>query len=152
MKKFVSVLMVLCVILSLTAVAGATPVAKEQIKVGYIMIGDENEGYTQSHVDAIKSAAAAIGLSDDQVIIKWNTSEGEVCYEAAADLADSGCNIIFSNSYGHESYMIQAAKEYPEVQLAPPPATRPPLPALPTYTTISPPSTRAVIWLVWWPA
>ena len=119
MKKLVSVLMVLCMVLSLTAVASAAPVAKEQIKVGYIMVGDENEGYTQSHADAMKVAATALGLTDDQVIIKWNIGEGEACYEAAADLADSGCNIIFSNSYGHESYMIQAAKEYPEVQFCP---------------------------------
>ena len=47
----------------------------------------------------------ALGLSDDQVIIKWNIPEDETCYDAAVDLADQGCNIIFANSFGHESYI-----------------------------------------------
>ena len=34
----------------------------------------------------------------------------------AAELADDGCNIIFADSFGHEDYMIQAAKEFPNVQ------------------------------------
>ncbi len=35
---------------------------------------------------------------------------------AAVDLVDEGCNIIFADSFGHEPYMIEAAKENPEVQ------------------------------------
>ena len=40
----------------------------------------------------------------------------EGCYDAAADLADQGCQIIFANSFGHETYILEAAGEYPEVQ------------------------------------
>ena len=58
----------------------------------------------------------ALGLSDDQIIIKWNIPEDETCKDAAMDLADQGCQIVFANSFGHESYIIEAAKEYPEVQ------------------------------------
>ncbi len=32
------------------------------------------------------------------------------------ELADAGCNVIFADSFGHEDFMIQAAKEFPEVQ------------------------------------
>ena len=42
--------------------------------------------------------------------------EGQECYNAAAELADAGCNIIFADSFGHEDYIIQAAKEFPDVQ------------------------------------
>ena len=50
------------------------------------------------------------------LIIKTNIPEGEECYEAAMDLVDHGCDIIFADSFGHESYMIAAAQECPEVE------------------------------------
>ncbi len=86
------------------------------IKVGVIYIGDENEGYTAAHMAGIDTMKEALGLSDDQVIEKTTIGEDESCYDAAVDLADQGCNIIFANSFGHESYMMQAAAEYPDVQ------------------------------------
>ena len=63
----------------------------------------------------MKDAAAALGLSDDQVIIKRNIPESNDCYEAALDLADEGCQIVFADSFGHETFMLQAAKDKPEV-------------------------------------
>ena len=91
-------------------------VAKEDLKVGFIYIGDENEGYTAAHYKGAMEMKEALGLSDDQIIIKWNVPEDETCKDAAMDLADQGCNIIFANSFGHESYILEAAKEYPDVQ------------------------------------
>ncbi len=91
-------------------------IAKEDLKVGFIYIGDENEGYTAAHYKGAMEMKEALGLSDDQIIIKWNVPEDETCKDAAMDLADQGCNIIFANSFGHESYMLEAAKEYPDVQ------------------------------------
>ena len=91
-------------------------IAKEDLKVGEIYIGDENEGYTAAHYAGAKGMQEALGLSDDQIIIKWNIPEDETCYDAAVDLADQGCNIVFANSFGHESYILQAAAEFPDVQ------------------------------------
>lgn len=88
------------------------------IKVGVIYVGDENEGYTESHMKGIKEMAAALGLSADQVIEKTNIPEDESAYDAAVDLADQGCDIIFATSFGHESYLMQAAEEFPDVQFA----------------------------------
>ena len=86
------------------------------LKVGFVYIGDENEGYTYAHYKGAMEMKEELGLSDDQIIIKWNVPETEAAYEAAVDLADQGCSIIFANSFGHEDYIIQAAKEYPDVQ------------------------------------
>lgn len=86
------------------------------IKVGVIYIGDENEGYTAAHMNGIDAMMEACGLSEDQVIEKTNIAEDESSYDAAVDLADSGCNVIFATSFGHESYLLQAAAEFPEVQ------------------------------------
>lgn len=88
------------------------------IKVGVIYVGDENEGYTESHMKGIEEMKSALGLTDGQVIEKTNIPEDESAYDAAVDLADQGCDIIFANSFGHESYMMQAAAEYPDVQFA----------------------------------
>ena len=91
-------------------------VTKEDLKVGFIFIGDENEGYTAAHYKGAKEMQEALGLNDDQLIVKWNIPEDETAKDAAMDLADQGCQIVFANSFGHESYVIEAAKEYPEVQ------------------------------------
>jgi basic membrane protein A and related proteins len=96
--------------------APAGGVAKEDLKVGFVFIGDENEGYTAAHYKGTMEMKEALGLADDQIIVKWNIPEDETAQDAAMDLADQGCQIVFANSFGHESYVIEAAKEYPEVQ------------------------------------
>lgn len=96
--------------------AAGEPVAAEDIKVGIIYIGDENEGYSSAHMAGIDEMMETLGLSEDQVIEKTTVPEDESCYDAAVDLAEQGCDIIFGNSFGFETYMIQAAAEYPEIE------------------------------------
>lgn len=84
-------------------------------KVGVIYIGDENEGYTEAHMKGIAEMKKALNLSDDQVIEKKGIPEDEKCYDAAVDLAEQGCTYIIGTSFGHESYLIQAASEYPKI-------------------------------------
>ncbi|MEG0864204.1 MAG: BMP family ABC transporter substrate-binding protein [Clostridia bacterium] len=99
-----------------TVSAVAEGVPADKIKVGFIYIGDENEGYTYSHYKGALEMKKTFGLTDEQIIVKWLVPESEACYEAAVDLAEQGCNIIFANSFGMESYLFQAAKEYPNIQ------------------------------------
>ena len=99
--------------------ASAEPLTKADIsglKVGFIFLHDENSTYDLNFINAAKQAASDLGLSDDQIVPKTNVPEGQECYDTAADLADSGCNIVFADSFGHEDFMIQAAQEYPDVQ------------------------------------
>lgn len=86
------------------------------VKFGLICLHDENSTYDNNFLEALKAVQSELGLSDDQVMIKTNIGEDDACYNAAAELADAGCDIIFADSFGHETYMIQAAMEYPEVQ------------------------------------
>ena len=83
-------------------------IAKEDLKVGVIYIGDENEGYTAAHMKGIDEMEEKLGLDDSQIIEKTLIGEDEGCYDAAADLADQGCQIIFANSFGHETYILEA--------------------------------------------
>ncbi|MBO4471303.1 MAG: BMP family ABC transporter substrate-binding protein [Clostridia bacterium] len=115
MKKVLA--LVLALALCLTAVAAlADGVAKEDIKLGVILLHDEDSTYDLNFINGVKDAAAALGLSDEQVIIKRNIPESNDCYEAALDLADEGGQIVFADSFGHETFMVQAAKELPDVE------------------------------------
>ncbi len=93
-----------------------SPVAKNDIKVGFIFLHDENSTYDKNFIMAAKEATKALGLTEAQVLMKYNVPESNECYEAAADLADQGCDVIFADSFGHEDFMMQAAQEFPNVQ------------------------------------
>ena len=127
MKKFLAMLLALVMALSLVACG-----EKEQpdnnggsddnqqaatVMVGFITLHDENSTYDKNFIDAAKAACATLGLVENEnYFIKTNVGETEQCAEVAADLVDAGCNIIFADSFGHEPYMIEVAKENPEVQ------------------------------------
>ncbi|MDO4867700.1 MAG: BMP family ABC transporter substrate-binding protein [Clostridia bacterium] len=115
MKKIASVLLVLAMLLCSVAFA---EVAKEDVKVGLICLHDENMGYDANFIDSMKAAMANLGLEESQLIIKTNIPESQEAYDAAADLADMGCQYVFADSFGHEDYIIQAASEFPEVQFS----------------------------------
>ena len=136
MKKILSLALVLVMVLGLAACGGNTaapaateaaapaaeapaaeaPAAAADVKLGFIFLHDENSTYDLNFMNGAKEACAALGLSEDQYIFRTNIPEGQECYDAACELADAGCNIIFADSFGHEDYMIQAAQEFPEVQ------------------------------------
>lgn len=99
----------------LPARADRDPIPVSELKVGVILIHDENSGYDMAHIEGIRGAMKNLGLSDEQVIFKYNIPEDETCYDTAVDLAEQGCHIIISNSYGHQSHMMAAAAEYPDI-------------------------------------
>lgn len=133
MKKFLALLLTLVMILSLAACGSekaeepaktdepakteepaADPAA--EVKVGLICVHDENSGYDAAHIDGLKTACAELGIDfNAQVIMKTNIPEDETCYDMAVELAEAGCGIVFSDSYGHQTYMQQAASEYEDV-------------------------------------
>ncbi len=88
----------------------------DDFKVGFIFLHDENSTYDANFIRAARAAQEALGLSDKQVLMVYNVPEDQACYDTAADLVDRGCKVIFADSFGHESFMIEAAKDFPEVQ------------------------------------
>lgn len=85
------------------------------IKVGFIFLHDENSTYDKNFMDAATAAKESLGLTDEQVMFKVNIPEGNECYEAAAELVEAGCDLIFADSFGHEDFILQAAREFPDV-------------------------------------
>ncbi len=117
MKKLLALVLVAVMMFALVGCSDKnTNTDNSALKIGMICLHDENSTYDRNFIDAMYEAKANLGLSDDQVIIKTNIPESNDCYEAAVDLVDRGCNIVFANSFGHESYILQAAKEFPNVQ------------------------------------
>ena len=115
-KKVLS--LVLVIAMAATAVFGLVSCKKtnDDFKVGFIFLHDENWTYDKNFLDAAKAAAKAAGLKDSQVLLKTNIKEGNECYDAAVELADAGCKLIFADSFGHEDYIIRAAGEFKDVQ------------------------------------
>ena len=119
MKKFLAMVLALVMALSLVACGGEKGTdggdgKDSDFQVGFICLHDENSTYDLNFISGAKEACEALGITD--YIIKTNIGENNDCYDAACELVDEGCNIIFADSFGHEDYMIQAAKENPDVQ------------------------------------
>ena len=121
MKKITALLLALVMVFALCACGGDDNEteggdADDALKVGFIFLHDENSTYDLNFMNAAKEACANLGLSEDQYIFKTNIDETQECYDAACELADAGCDIVFADSFGHEAFLMEAAKEFPEVQ------------------------------------
>ncbi|MBR4868789.1 MAG: BMP family ABC transporter substrate-binding protein, partial [Clostridia bacterium] len=119
MKKVLALILCIAMLAAVAVGCGEKAVTNTDgagdVKIGFIFLHDENSTYDLNFINAAKAATKELGLADDQVIMKVNIPESEACYDAAAELVDEGCTYIFADSFGHEPYMIQAAKEFPEV-------------------------------------
>ncbi len=115
-KKLISLCLAVLMVAALCASMAACSDKKADFKLGVILLHDEHSTYDLNFIEAVNRAKEALELTDEQVIFKKNVPESNDCYEAAADLVDEGCDVIFADSFGHETHMIKAAKEFPEVQ------------------------------------
>lgn len=127
MKKFLAILLaaVLCFALAAcggggteeTTVADETTVAEKadmaDVKMGLICLHDENSTYDANFIQAAKAASEELGF---ELVIKVNIPEDDTCAQAAEELAEDGCDVIFADSFGHETYVMAVAEEYPEVE------------------------------------
>ena len=121
MKKFLALLLSVVMVLSLASCTSKKDSDKgsddyKDIKVGLICLHNQQSTYDKNFIDAMTEACKQLGIPESRMIIVPDIAESKACYEAAKDLVDRGCNIIFADSFGHEDFMIQAAKEFPNVQ------------------------------------
>ena len=84
-----------------------------KMKVGFIFLHDENSTYDLNFMRAAKAVCEAEGV---EYVQKVGVDETDECLTAAEELADAGCTVIFSDSFGHQPFMIEAALEFPEVE------------------------------------
>ena len=114
MKKCVKLIAAASVIATLGVCTGVAVNAEETtVKAGFIFLHDENSTYDLNFINAAKAACEKMGI---EYVAKTGIPEGQEAYEAACELADAGCNFVFADSFGHEDYIIEAAREFPDVQ------------------------------------
>ena len=114
MKKILAILLASLMVLGLVGCSNSNGnESNDTLKAGFIFLHDENSTYDLNFINAAKEACEALGI---EYVLKTNIPEGQECYDAAMELVDEGCNVIFADSFGHEDFMIQAAKENPDVQ------------------------------------
>ena len=122
MKKFLALALALIMVLSLVACGqeAATPADDGEdegaVKIGVVLVGDENEGYTFAHIDGIRKAMAACGLTEDNMVWCYNIPENSECYDKCIECVEEGCTLVITNSYSHQDFTKQAAEENPEVE------------------------------------
>ncbi len=115
MKRVLAILMCLLMVVAVVGCKKETAKVDEpaKVKVGFICLHDEQSTYDLNFINAAKAACEKLGV---EMVLKTGINEDNSCYETAADMASSGCIAVFADSFGHEDYMIQAAKEFPNVQ------------------------------------
>ena len=124
MKKITALLLALVMVFALCACGDSTDnetkepadASSDGFKVGLICLHDEQSTYDKNFIDAFKIACDNLGLAEEDVLIKTNVAETEACKDAALDLVEAGCGIIFSDSFGHRTYMAEVAASNPEVE------------------------------------
>ena len=114
MKKILALMLALVMVFALAACGQQAAPAESSFKAGLICLHDENSGYDANFITAFKAACAAVGA--EPVIMTNRDDTNTEGYDAAAEMADAGVKVIFSDSYGHGTYMLQAAQDFPEVQ------------------------------------
>ena len=88
----------------------------DDFKIGFIFLHDEKSTYDLNFMNAAVEACSSFGLKESQYILKTNVNEDQACYDAAKELVNEGCKAIFADSFGHETFMIKAAKDFTNVQ------------------------------------
>ena len=112
MKKVRLVSLLALAAASVTSLVGCDNGAK--MKVGLICLHPAaSSTYDKNFVEAFKDSAKKLGFTP---VIRENVPEGDECQTVAENLAETGCKVVFADSFGHEDYMIEAAKKYPNVQ------------------------------------
>ena len=118
MKKLLAIVLAISMIACLAVFFTACG-AKEnkEFKVGLICLHDDSSTYDANFINAFNDSIEKLNKEGYKItkIVKTNIDENNDCYEAAADLVDQGCKVVFADSFGHEPYMIKAAKEFKDV-------------------------------------
>ena len=119
MKKGLSCLALVGLVASMAACSGTSSSSNSDttnsstIKVGLITLHGDTSTYDKNFIDAFNAAANKVGV---KAIVSTGVYETDAAYSAATTLVEGGCKFIFADSFGHESYILKAAKENKDVE------------------------------------
>lgn len=130
MKKILAVLLAAVMLFALAACGGngddtttngdntgSASTAVKDLKIGVVLLHNETVGYDENFINAVEAACDKLGIDKEtNLLYKKDIPEDSACYDACVELVEDDCDIIFADSFGHEEFVIKAAKEYPDVQ------------------------------------
>ena len=119
MKKILSLILVVVMLLGCCAAfasCGKKGKDPSEVKAALIALHGTSSTYDKNFIEAFETACKNKGLKEENYTIITDIPEGTKCYDEAAGFADEGYDVIFADSFGHAPYMLQAAKEFPNVQ------------------------------------
>ncbi len=130
MKKILAVLLAALMLFTLAACGGngddttttdpanaGESSAVSELKIGVVLLHNETVGYDKNFMLAVEAACDELGIDKaTNLLYKKDVPEDSACYDACVELVEDDCDIIFADSFGHEEFVIKAAKEYPDVQ------------------------------------
>ena len=95
---------------------GQKALAAERIKVGFIFLGPIGDyGWTWAHNKGRLAIDEALG-DKIETIYTETVSEDASAEGSIRDLANAGCKLIFTTSYGYMDQTIKVAAEFPDVK------------------------------------
>ncbi len=112
MKKFRLASLLALAATSLCGLVSCGGKAAADVTVGLICLHGDYSTYDNNFIEAMNKAKEKLGF---KLAVVENVKEGPECYDEAKKLVEQGANVIFADSFGHEPYMIQAAKEFKDV-------------------------------------
>ena len=100
--------------IALALASGAANAAP--LKACWVYVGPHNDGgYSEQHDIGRQAVAKALGDKVDATTYIENVSESD-SERPIRELAQQGCNIIFTTSFGFMESTIKVAKDFPEVK------------------------------------
>ena len=117
-RKILSIALAALMLAGLCMAFGSCSKSGDAFKIGVILLHDEKSTYDLNFINGVKTAVEELKKDGKnvEIVFKKNIPESNKCYEAASELVDDGCTLIFADSFGHEDFMIDAAKKHKNVQ------------------------------------
>ena len=95
---------------------GRPALAADKVKVGFIFLGPIGDyGWTWAHNKGREAIDAALGDKVETIYVE-NVAEDASAIPVLRDLAQQGCTLIFTTSYGYMDQTLQVASEFPDVK------------------------------------
>lgn len=88
--------------------------SRDHVKFGFIMEGDESTPYSANYIRSVEEMQQQFG-DRVEVVIRNNVPDASV-ETAIRKLAEEGCDMIMTNSYGFGEAAKKVAGEYPDIQ------------------------------------
>ena len=95
---------------------GKPAFAQDKVKIGFVFLGPIGDyGWTWAHNKGREAVEAALGDKVETVYVE-NVAEDASAIPVMRDLAQQGCKLIFTTSFGYMDQTLEVAAEFPDVK------------------------------------